>query len=83
MTSSSRSARLRLVLRVDALASSASGLLLLAGGQPLANLVGIPTGLLTLLLGVILIAYAAALWIIATRPNPPLANPLSPPTACG
>lgn len=64
----SRSARLHLVLRVDALASGASGLLLLAGGQLLAAFVGSPTGLQQPL-GVLLIAYAAALWFTETRPT--------------
>ena len=68
MTSSSRSARLRLVLRVDALASGASALLLLAGGQLLATFVGVPAGLLQPL-GLLLIAYAAALWFTETRPT--------------
>jgi hypothetical protein len=68
MTTSSRSARLRFVLRVDALASGASGLLLLAGGQLLAAFVGIPTAVL-LPLGVLLIVYAAALWFTETRPT--------------
>jgi hypothetical protein len=68
MPSSSPTARLRLVLRVDALASGASGLLLLAGGQLLATFVGISTALL-LPLGVLLLAYAAALCFTETRPT--------------
>jgi hypothetical protein len=68
MNNSPANARLHLVLRIDAIASGASGVLLLIGGQVLADLFGIPTGLLVPV-GFLLLAYAAALWFTETRPN--------------
>ena len=58
---------LRVALRVDALASAASAVLALAGGPLVGDLFGTP---LTLLwpIGVVLIAWAAALWLVASRP---------------
>jgi hypothetical protein len=60
---------LRLALRIDALASGGSAVLALAGGPLLADLLGTPLGLLWPI-GVFLMGWAAALWIVASRPMP-------------
>jgi hypothetical protein len=68
MDNATGTARLRLALGLDAIASGACGVLLLVGGQALADLLGMPTGL-QWPLGVFLLAYAGALWLIETRPR--------------
>jgi hypothetical protein len=66
-TGEDRSGLLRLALKLDAVATGALGLLALAAGPLLADLLGIPNGLL-LPLGLFLIVYAAAVWFVGTRP---------------
>lgn len=63
--SSDRSGFLRLALKLDALASGAVGLVLLAGGPALAELLGIPANLLWPL-GLFLAAYAVAVWLVGS-----------------
>lgn len=57
---------LRLVLKLDAVASGALGALFLAGGSLLEGLLGTPLSLLVPV-GVFLVVWAAALWIVASR----------------
>lgn len=57
---------LRLVLKLDAVATGAVGLLSLAAGPMLDGLLGTPLALLVPV-GLFLVAYAAAIWIVATR----------------
>jgi hypothetical protein len=57
---------LRLALRIDALASAASAALGLLGGLLLADLLGTPVTLLWPV-GAFLLAWAAALWYVASR----------------
>jgi hypothetical protein len=59
---------LRLALRVDAVASGALGLLSLAVGPALDELLGTPRAMLWPV-GLFLVAYAAALWLAAARPH--------------
>jgi hypothetical protein len=59
---------LRLSLNLDALASGALGVLLAAAGAVLDGLLGIPAATLVPV-GVFLVAYAAALWYIGSRPQ--------------
>jgi hypothetical protein len=59
---------LRLSLRLDAAASGALGVLLAAGGALLDELLGIPTAVLVAV-GGFLVAYAAALWLVGSRPE--------------
>lgn len=59
---------LRLVLKLDAVATGAVGLLSLAAGPALDGLLGIPLALLAPV-GLFLIVYAAAIWVVATRPR--------------
>jgi hypothetical protein len=58
----------RLSLNLDALASGALGVLLAAAGAVLDGLLGIPAATLVPV-GVFLVAYAAALWYIGSRPQ--------------
>jgi hypothetical protein len=67
-TDQDRSRLLRLSLRLDAAASGALGVLLAAGGALLDELLGIPTAVLVAV-GGFLVAYAAALWLIGSRPQ--------------
>jgi hypothetical protein len=57
---------MRLVLKLDAVATGAVGLLSVAAGPMLDDLLGIPLALLVPV-GLFLVAYAAAIWIVATR----------------
>ncbi len=57
---------LRLVLKLDAVVTGAVGVLPLAAGLALGGLLRIPLSLL-MPLGLFLIAYAAAIWVVATR----------------
>lgn len=59
---------LRLALKLDAVASGGNGVAYVAGAAALADLLGLPMGLL-LPAGIFLIGYAAALWLVATRPT--------------
>ena len=61
-----RGAFLRLVLKLDAVATGAVGLLSVAASPVLDDLLGIPLALL-IPVGLFLVAYAVALWIVATR----------------
>jgi hypothetical protein len=67
MKNTSPNATLHSVLRIDAIASGASAVLLLVGGQMLTDFLGIPGGLL-LALGIVLLVYAVALWLVQARP---------------
>ena len=57
---------LRLVLKLDAVATGAVGLLSVAAGQLIDDPLGIPLALLVPV-GLFLVAYAVAIWIVATR----------------
>jgi hypothetical protein len=57
---------LRLALRLDAVASGALGVLLLAAGPLLDELLGTPLGV-AWPVGLFLVAFAAALWVAASR----------------
>jgi hypothetical protein len=59
---------LRLVLKLDAVATGAVGLLLLAADPALDGLLGLPISLL-MPVKLFLIGYAAAIWVVATRPR--------------
>ena|SRR5918995_2462601 len=61
-----RDGLLRLALKLDAAASGALGVLSLAAGPVLDDLLGTPLALLVPV-GLFLVAWAAALWFIATR----------------
>jgi hypothetical protein len=61
-----RSRLLRVALRIDALASAASAALALLAGSFLADVLGTPLSLLWPT-GVLLVAWAAALWVVASR----------------
>jgi hypothetical protein len=61
-----RSGLLRLVLKLDAVASGALGALSLAAGPALDDLLGTPLALLVPV-GAFLVVWAAALWILASR----------------
>lgn len=60
---------LRLALRLDAVASGTIGAALVALGGPLDDLLGTPVAM-TRPIGVLLIAYAVAVWFVAV-PTPP------------
>jgi hypothetical protein len=57
---------MRLVLKLDAVATGAVGLLSMAASPILDDLLGIPLALLVPV-GLFLVAYAVAIWIVATR----------------
>jgi hypothetical protein len=59
---------LRLALKLDAAASGALGALLVAAGSVLDDLLGLPLSLL-LPVGLFLLAYAAFVWVVGTRPR--------------
>jgi hypothetical protein len=59
---------LRLALRLDALASGTLGLVALPGAAALAEPLGLPTALLVPV-GIFLLVYATALWLLASRPR--------------
>ncbi len=63
-----RSGLLRLVLKLDAVASGTLGVPSLAVAPALDDLLGTPVALLVPV-GLLLIAWAAALWVIASRPR--------------
>ena len=61
---------LRLALRLDAVVSGLNGAAYLLAAAPLADLLGLDAGVLRGL-GVFLLAFAAAVWLVADRPAPP------------
>jgi hypothetical protein len=61
---------LRLALRLDAVVSGLNGAAYLLAAAPLADLLGLDAGVLRVL-GVFLLAYGAAVWLVADRPAPP------------
>lgn len=61
-----RGALLRLVLKIDAAATGAVGVLSLPASMLLDDSLGIPTALL-LPVGLFLLAYAVVVWVVATR----------------
>lgn len=61
-----RTRLLRLALKLDAVASGAFGVLSLAAGPLLQNLLGTPFALLWAV-GLFLMAFAASIWIVASR----------------
>jgi hypothetical protein len=63
-----RGGLLRLALKLDAAASGALGVLTLAASPMLVDLLGTPLALLVPV-GLFLIVWAAALWVIASRPG--------------
>ena len=63
-----RDGLLRLALKLDAVASGTLGALSLAAGTVLDGLLGTPLALLVTV-GVFLLAYAAFVWVVATRPR--------------
>ena len=63
-----RGGLLRLALKLDAAASGALGVLTLAASSMLVDLLGTPLALLVPV-GLFLIVWAAALWVIASRPR--------------
>ena len=69
-TTAPASSLLRLALRTDAVVTGANGAayLLLAG--PLSDLLGPSTGMLRAI-GVFLLVFAAAVWLVGDRPAPP------------
>jgi hypothetical protein len=60
---------LRLALRLDAVVTGLNGAAYLLAASPLADLLGLPAGWLRGT-GVFLLAYAAAVWLVGTRPTP-------------
>src|SRR5262245_54094908 len=67
-TRADRTGLLRFALRLDALASGASAVALLAGGAVLDGPLGIPTSVLALT-GAALVAWAAAVRYVGSRPR--------------
>ncbi len=65
-TNENRDGLLRLVLKLDAVATGAVGVLSLAASPAMDDLLGIPLALL-MPLGLFLIAYAVVIWTVATR----------------
>lgn len=63
-----RDGPLRLALKLDALATAAVGVLSTVAGPVLDDLLGAPLALL-LPVGLFLLAYAAFVWVVATRPR--------------
>jgi hypothetical protein len=62
-----RARLLRRSLLLDAVATGAAGALLLAAGPVLADRLGVPLAL-PRPVGLVLIAYAAAIWVVGSRP---------------
>jgi hypothetical protein len=60
---------LRLALRLDAVVTGLNGAAYLLAAGPLSGLLGLPAGWLRGV-GVFLLAYAAAVWLVGTRPTP-------------
>ncbi|MGY1640228.1 hypothetical protein ACI782_03735 [Geodermatophilus sp. SYSU D00703] len=61
---------LRVALRLDAVVTGLNGAAYLLAAGPLAGLLGLPAGWLRGA-GVFLLAFAAAVWLVGTRPGPP------------
>lgn len=70
-TARPRDGLLRGALRVDAVASVASGLAYLVAAGPIGELLGLPAGFLRVV-GAFSVAYAAFAWLTASRPRVPL-----------
>ena len=68
LTTLSRAARLRLALKLDAIVTGLNGAAYLVAAGPLGDLLGLESGLLRAL-GAFLLAFAVAVWAIATRPT--------------
>ena len=68
----SGSTLLRRVLALDAVVTTANGLIYLVASGPVGRLLGVPSDLL-LGLGVFLVLYGAAVGLLASRPVPPSA----------
>ena len=66
-----RDGLLRGALRVDALASAASGIAYLVAAGPIGDLLGLPAGFLRVV-GAFSVVYAAYAWFTASRPRVPL-----------
>jgi hypothetical protein len=66
-----RDGLLRGALRVDAVASVASGLAYLVAAGPIGDLLGLPAGFLRVI-GAFSVVYAAFAWFTAARPRVPL-----------
>ncbi|MGY1639338.1 hypothetical protein ACI78V_22055 [Geodermatophilus sp. SYSU D00742] len=60
---------LRLALRLDAVVTGLNGAAYVLAASPLADLLGLPPGWLRGT-GVLLLAYAVAVWLVGTRPVP-------------
>ncbi|MGY1707707.1 hypothetical protein ACI79C_24355 [Geodermatophilus sp. SYSU D00697] len=72
MTTTTRPAPLPLLrpaLRLDAVVTGLNGAAYLLAASPLADLLGLPAGWLRGI-GVFLLAFAAAVWLVGTRPAP-------------
>jgi hypothetical protein len=61
---------LRAALKLDALVTGANAVAYLALAGPLADLLGVPAGALRAI-GAFLAVFAAGVWVVAARPNPP------------
>ncbi len=61
---------LRLALRLDAVVTGLNGAAYLLAAGPLADLLGLPDGVLRGV-GVFLLVYASAVWLVGTRPVAP------------
>jgi hypothetical protein len=61
---------LPLALRLDAVVTGLNGAAYLLAASPLADLLGLPAGLLRGL-GAFLVLYALAVWLVAARPGTP------------
>jgi hypothetical protein len=70
VTGETRLGPVRVSLKLDALASGPLGLLMAATGSRVGGLMGLP-GTLLVMVGILLVAFAASLWYTATRPTPP------------
>ena len=66
-----RDGLLRGALRVDAIASAASGIAYLVAAGPIGDLLGLPSGFLRAV-GAFSVVYAAFAWFTASRPQVPL-----------
>ena len=68
-----REAQLRLALKLDAVVTGANGAAYLALAAPLEELLGVEASLLRPI-GAFLLAFAAFVWLVATRPAVPRAG---------
>jgi hypothetical protein len=70
ITTTQRTPLLRLALKLDAIVTGANGAAYLVAAGPLGDLLGLSPGLLRGA-GAFLLAFAAAVWVAATRPSIP------------